>query len=92
MAHKKALGSAKKNRDSISKRLGVKIYGGQRVKEGEIIIRQRGSKYRAGEGVFTGKDYTLHAKTDGVVTFQQKKVLNFTAKKRLVSVVNVVGK
>ena len=72
MAHKKAAGSTRNGRDSESKRLGVKIYGGQTVKAGNIIVRQRGSKFHAGRGVGVGKDYTLFALDNGVVKFQVK--------------------
>ena len=89
VAHKKALGSAKKNRDSISKRLGVKVYGGQRVGKGEIVIRQRGTKYRAGLNTSYGKDYTIHSKIDGIVTFIDKKVTSFTGNKKEVKIVNI---
>tara|TARA_A100001015_G_scaffold317617_1_gene435092 strand:+ start:353 stop:610 length:258 start_codon:yes stop_codon:yes gene_type:complete len=69
MAHKKGKGSTKNGRDSQSKRLGVKRYGGEKVISGNIIVRQRGSQFHAGENVGVGKDFTLFAKTDGVVTF-----------------------
>ena len=72
MAHKKAGGSSKNGRDSISKRLGVKRFGGQLVKAGNILVRQRGTKFRPGENVGCGKDYTLFAKADGTVKFQVK--------------------
>jgi len=72
MAHKKAGGSSRNGRDSISKRLGVKRYAGEQVKAGSIIVRQRGSTFHAGSNVGTGKDYTLFAKSDGVVQFQVK--------------------
>lgn len=72
MAHKKAGGSSRNGRDSISKRLGVKRFAGQQVKAGSIIVRQRGSTFHAGSNVGTGKDYTLFAKADGVVQFQVK--------------------
>ena len=72
MAHTKAQGSVKGNRDSISKRLGVKKYGGQSVIAGNIIIRQKGTKVFAGNGVIMGKDYTLMAVQDGVVAFKTK--------------------
>ena len=72
MAHKKAGGSTKNGRDSESKRLGVKIYGGQQVIAGNIIIRQRGTKFHAGLNVGIGRDHTLFAKADGVVNFQKK--------------------
>jgi large subunit ribosomal protein L27 len=73
MAHKKGVGSSKNGRESHSKRLGVKIFGGQAAIAGNIIVRQRGTKHNAGENVYIGKDHTLHAKVDGVVEFQKKK-------------------
>ena len=72
MAHKKAGGSTRNGRDSESKRLGVKLYGGQVVKAGNIIVRQRGTQYHAGYGVGLGKDHTLFAKVDGVIKFDVK--------------------
>ena len=72
MAHKKAGGSSKNGRDSESKRLGVKIYGGQDVVAGNIIIRQRGTRCHAGENVGIGRDHTLFAKKDGQVKFAKK--------------------
>ena len=72
MAHKKAGGSTNNGRDSISKRLGVKLYGGQEIRSGNIIIRQRGTRFHAGENVGCGKDHTLYAKSDGVVKFTVK--------------------
>jgi large subunit ribosomal protein L27 len=69
MAHKKAGGSTKNGRDSESKRLGVKRYGGQEVVAGNILVRQRGTKFHAGENVGLGKDHTLFATADGVVKF-----------------------
>jgi large subunit ribosomal protein L27 len=71
MAHKKAGGSSKNGRDSAGQRRGVKIYGGQRVRAGNIIVRQLGTKFHPGENVGIGKDYTLFAKVDGVVSFEQ---------------------
>jgi large subunit ribosomal protein L27 len=73
MAHKKGEGSVKNCRDSNSKRLGVKIFGGQPAISGNIIIRQRGTVYHPGENVGVGKDFTLFALTDGVVTFSKGK-------------------
>jgi len=70
MAHKKAGGSTRNGRDSESKRLGVKIYGGQRVAPGNIIVRQRGTKFHPGANVGCGKDYTLFAKATGKVEFK----------------------
>ncbi len=72
MAHKKAGGSTRDGRDSESKRLGVKLFGGQAVKAGNILVRQRGTKFHAGYGVGLGKDHTLFAKVDGVVKFETK--------------------
>ena len=71
MAHKKGVGSTDNGRDSNSKRLGVKLFGGQVAKAGNIIIRQRGTKYHPGENVYMGKDFTLHAKVDGNVSFRK---------------------
>jgi large subunit ribosomal protein L27 len=73
MAHKKGEGSVKNGRDSNSKRLGVKIYGGQPVIAGNIIVRQRGTVYHPGKNVGVGKDWTLFALTDGVVEFKKSK-------------------
>jgi len=70
MAHKKGQGSTRNGRDSESKRLGVKKYGGQQVRAGNIIIRQRGTKFHPGENVGRGKDDTLFAKADGQVVFK----------------------
>ncbi|MEP5764578.1 MAG: 50S ribosomal protein L27 [Halieaceae bacterium] len=69
MAHKKAGGSTRNGRDSESKRLGVKRYGGQQVTAGSILVRQRGTRFHAGENVGCGKDHTLFAKADGEVKF-----------------------
>ena len=73
MAHKKGEGSVKNNRDSQSKRLGVKIFGGQPAINGNIIIRQRGTEYHPGKNVGLGRDFTLFALTDGVVEFRKRK-------------------
>lgn len=72
MAHKKGVGSSKNGRDSQSKRLGVKKFGGELVISGNIIVRQRGTKHHPGENVGLGKDHTLFATSDGVVTFRKK--------------------
>jgi large subunit ribosomal protein L27 len=71
MAHKKAVGSTRNGRDSRGKRLGVKKFGGEAVRAGNILVRQRGSTYHAGDNVGTGRDYTLFALVDGVVEFKQ---------------------
>jgi large subunit ribosomal protein L27 len=81
MAHKKAAGSTRLGRDSESKRLGVKVFGGQLVTAGGIIIRQKGTKFHAGLNVGTGDDYTLYAKQEGLVEFEEKKVVAFTGNK-----------
>jgi large subunit ribosomal protein L27 len=73
MAHKKGEGSVKNNRDSQSKRLGVKIFGGQAAISGNIIVRQRGTEYHPGKNVGVGRDYTLFALTDGLVEFRKKR-------------------
>jgi len=72
MAHKKGVGSSRNGRDSESKRLGVKLFGGQEVKAGSIIVRQRGTRHNAGENVGIGKDHTLFALIDGKVEFKKK--------------------
>ena len=73
MAHTKAQGAVKGNRDSIAKRLGVKLYGGAKVAPGNIIVRQRGTKFFAGEGVSMGKDHTLFAVTEGTLHFKTSR-------------------
>lgn len=80
MASTKAKGSSKNGRDSKSKRLGVKVYGGETIKKGMIIIRQRGSKFYAGDNVFQSGDDTIHATKDGMVVFGTKRIKNFTGK------------
>jgi large subunit ribosomal protein L27 len=72
MAHKKGAGSSRNGRESHSKRLGIKLFGGQLAKAGNIIVRQRGTVHHAGENVGIGKDHTLFALKDGVVTFKKK--------------------
>ncbi|MCB0662914.1 MAG: 50S ribosomal protein L27 [Saprospiraceae bacterium] len=71
MAHKKGMGSSDNGRDSKSKRLGVKMYGGQVAKAGNILVRQRGTKFHAGENVYLSKDFSIHAKIDGTVNFSR---------------------
>ncbi len=83
MAHKKAGGSSRNGRDSEAKRLGVKVYGGEAINAGSIIVRQRGTQFHAGENVGVGKDYTLFALKDGTVQFGIKGAL----KKHMVWVV-----
>ena len=90
MAHTKAKGSTQLGRDSVSKRLGVKLFGGQNAKAGAIIIRQRGTKYRVGQNVKKGKDDTLFATTAGVVQFKKKKVKMFDGRLKQKTFVNIV--
>ncbi|MBO8460718.1 MAG: 50S ribosomal protein L27 [Bacteroidetes bacterium] len=73
MAHKKGVGSSKNGRESESKRLGVKIFGGQYAKAGNIIVRQRGTVHHVGENIGIGKDHTLFALVDGIVEFRKRK-------------------
>ncbi|MCR5532259.1 MAG: 50S ribosomal protein L27 [Paludibacteraceae bacterium] len=73
MAHKKGVGSSKNGRESESKRLGVKIFGGQFAKAGNIIVRQRGTVHNPGENMGIGSDHTLYALTDGIVVFRKKR-------------------
>ena len=73
MAHKKGVGSSKNGRESESKRLGVKIFGGEATRAGNILVRQRGTVHHPGENVGMGKDHTLFALTDGVVTFRRRR-------------------
>ncbi|WNK20587.1 50S ribosomal protein L27 [Halomonas piscis] len=84
MAHKKAAGSTRNGRDSESKRLGVKLFGGQAATPGNIIVRQRGTKFHAGTGVGIGKDHTLFALNEGVIKFETKGPKN----RKFVSVVS----
>ena len=82
MAHTKAQGSVKGNRDSIAKRLGVKLYGGQRAKAGSILVRQKGTKFHPGENVGMGKDHTLFSLIEGIVKFKSlnaKKIIEVSA-------------
>ncbi|MGL5831068.1 MAG: 50S ribosomal protein L27 [Candidatus Altimarinota bacterium] len=90
MATKKAAGSTKNGRDSVAKRLGVKIFGGQAVKAGNIIVRQRGTKFFPGENVLMGKDHTLFATSDGQVSFTEKQVRKYNGQAHKDKFVNVV--
>jgi large subunit ribosomal protein L27 len=91
MAHKKAGGSTSLGRDSVSKRLGVKIFGDQAIKKGQVIVRQKGSKYHAGKNVKSGSDSTLYSLVDGLVKFQHKKTARFHGGLRKTKVVSVVA-
>jgi large subunit ribosomal protein L27 len=89
MATKKAAGSTKNGRDSQAKRLGVKIYGGQTAKAGNIIVRQRGTKFFPGENTSMGKDHTIFAMTDGVVSYTEKQLTKYNGQVHKDKVVNV---
>lgn len=90
MAHKKAAGSTRLGRDSQAQRLGVKKFGDQPVKAGNIVVRQRGSKFTAGDGMGTGKDDTLYALKDGLVKFKKVSMRKFTGKLQSTRIVSVV--
>lgn len=80
MSHVKAGGTAKNIHDSPGQRLGVKLFGGQKVKTGQVIVRQVGLTKRAGKGANVSRNYTIHAERDGVVTYKTRKVRRFTGK------------
>lgn len=80
MSHVKAGGTAKNTRDSVGQRLGVKLYGGQKVKTGQVIVRQVGLTKRAGKGTKLSRNYTIHAAKDGVVKYATRRVRLFTGK------------
>ncbi len=90
MAHKKSGGSASNLKDSPGKRLGVKIQDGQFAKAGAILIRQRGTKYHAGNNVKVGKDHTLFATTNGFVKFTTKKLKKFNQKLKSAKIIHIV--
>ena len=89
MAHKKAAGSTRNGRDSVAKRLGVKIFGGQAVTAGNIIIRQRGTKFFPGENTSMGKDHTIFSLVDGVVGFSEKQLTKYNGQVHKDRFVNV---
>jgi len=91
MAHKKAGGSTALGRDSVSKRLGVKIFGAQAVKKGQIIVRQKGTKYTPGKNVGIGGDSTIYSMIDGMVKFQHRMTKRFHGNLRKTKIVNVVA-
>jgi large subunit ribosomal protein L27 len=90
MATKKAAGSSKNGRDSRSKRLGVKLFGGQKCIAGNIILRQKGAVYKLGKNVGLGKDFTVYALTNGTIAFFEKKVTRFDGRKYKRTFVSVV--
>jgi large subunit ribosomal protein L27 len=89
MAHKKAGGSTALGRDSVSKRLGVKLFDGQHAVAGNIIVRQRGLEIRPGKNVKQGKDFTLFALADGFIKFSEKKIKKFTGKLEMTKYVHI---
>lgn len=90
MSKTKSAGSTKLGRDSNPKYLGVKRAGGQKVKAGEVILRQRGTKFLVGKNVGIGKDHTIFALKEGVVKFTTKRKVNFTGNQRIAKVVNII--
>jgi len=89
MAKTRSAGTTKLGRDSLPKYLGVKLYEGQKAKVGQIIVRQRGTKFLPGKNVGMGKDYTLYALKEGTVYFTTKSKITFTGKRKKVKVVNI---
>lgn len=90
MAHKKAAGSAKNLRDSNAKYRGVKLFGGQLAKAGNIIVRQKGDKFQVGKNVYKGNDFTIHAMIDGIVSFRKKNISKYNGRVYLKTVVEVL--
>ncbi|MBA4337176.1 50S ribosomal protein L27 [bacterium] len=90
MSHKKAGGSTRNGRDSVAKRLGVKAFGGEDVSSGSIIVRQRGTKFHAGENVGMGKDHTLFALSAGTVKFSEKRTLKYDGRRFKDVFVNII--
>lgn len=80
MSHVKAGGTSKNNHDSPGQRLGVKLFGGEKVKTGQIIVRQTGSTKRAGQGTFTSRNFSIHAAHDGIVKYAERRVRLFSGK------------
>lgn len=91
MAHRKAGGTAQNLKDSKPKMLGVKLFGGQFARKGNIILRQRGTKWAPGNGVGIGKDKTLFALMDGLVNFKERKIKSFTGKPKKKTIVSIVS-
>ena len=89
MAHKKAGGSTQNGRDSVAKRRGVKRFGGQTVRAGEILVRQKGYWYRPGDNTHMGKDWTIHADADGIVRFSKKRLEKFNGRRERCTLVHI---
>lgn len=90
MSHVKAGGTAKNVHDSPGQRLGVKLFGGQKVKVGQVIVRQTGMTKRPGKGTFISRNFTIHAKIDGIVQYKQRKIRRFTGKSATRTEVTVI--
>lgn len=90
MSHTKAGGSSRNGRDSAGKRLGVKLFGGQFARAGQILIRQRGTKWEPGINVAKGKDDTLYAKNEGYIKFTKKELRKYTGKLKRKTIINIV--
>lgn len=90
MSHVKAGGTAKNVHDSPGQRLGVKLFGGEKVNAGQVIVRQVGLTKRAGKGTYLGRNFTIHAAKDGVVTYRRRKIRRFTGKTTIRTEVTVV--
>jgi large subunit ribosomal protein L27 len=90
MAHKKAAGSTQNGRDSVAKRLGVKIFGNQYAQPGQIVVRQRGTKFAAGENMYVGTDHTLHSEIQGKVSFKKVMKRKFSGSLKRTRIVSVV--
>lgn len=90
MSHKKAAGSTQNGRDSVAKRLGVKVFGDQMIRAGGIILRQKGNKYFAGKNAGTGKDFTIYSLVDGRVKFSQKSLRKYDGRVFRDTIVEVV--
>ena len=90
MAHKKAGGSSKNGRDSNAKRHGVKRYAGEKVLSGAVLVRQKGTRWHAGENVGVGRDFTLFAMTDGVVKFSKKRREKFDRARKVDTLIHIV--
>lgn len=89
MAHKKAGGSTSNVRDSTAKRRGVKLFGGEQVHAGSIIVRQKGTKFRPGKNAYLGKDWTVHASVTGIVSFSQRQIAKFNGRREKCTLVHV---
>lgn len=92
MSHKKAGGSSRNGRDSNAKRLGVKCFGGEKVTTGAVLVRQKGTKWHAGENVGIGRDFTLFALSEGTVSYAEKRRVKFDGNSKFDTIVSVLAK